>query len=148
MFIYSLRASTLKFFAVVCVALVTLITLIAFVPTYGEGSADVPTSGEVDVNYDKIKTEEDRVKFLSQFGWEVKTPAVTSGEASPTSADPQVSTPAPESSNAPTSSVEPGPSWPAVSSIRTEPAKVTVTPPVSTAPSGDEWANVDNDGNN
>ena len=32
MFIYSLRASTLKFFAVVCVALVTLITLIAFVP--------------------------------------------------------------------------------------------------------------------
>lgn len=80
MFIYSLRASTLKFFAVVCVALVTLITLIAFVPTYGEGSADVPTSGEVDVNYDKIKTEEDRVKFLSQFGWEVKTPEVTSGE--------------------------------------------------------------------
>ena len=80
MFIYSLRASTLKFFAVVCVALVTLIALIAFVPTYGEGTVDMPTSGEVEVNYDKIKTEEDRVKFLSQFGWEVKTPEVTSGE--------------------------------------------------------------------
>ena len=80
MFIYSLRASTLKFFAVVCVALVTLITLIAFVPTYGEGTVDMPTSGEVEISYDKIKTEEDRVNFLSQFGWEVKTPAITSGE--------------------------------------------------------------------
>ena len=80
MFIYSLRASTLKFFAVVCVALVTLITLIAFVPTYGEGGGDVLTSGEVEINYDKIKTEQDRAKFLSQFGWEIKTPEVTSGE--------------------------------------------------------------------
>ena len=80
MFIYSLRASTLKFFAVVCVALVTLITLIAFVPTYGEGGGDVLTSGEVEISYDKIKTEQDRAKFLSQFGWEIKTPEVTSGE--------------------------------------------------------------------
>ena len=61
MFIYSLRASTLKFFAVVCVALVTLITLIAFVPTYGEGTVDVPTSGDVEISYDKVKSEEDRV---------------------------------------------------------------------------------------
>ena len=80
MLMYSLRASTLKFFAVVCVALVTLITLIAFVPTYGEGPVDVPTSGDVEISYDKVKSEEDRVKFLSQFGWEIKTPAVTSGE--------------------------------------------------------------------
>ena len=34
MFFYSMRATTVKFFAVVCVALVTLITLITFVPTY------------------------------------------------------------------------------------------------------------------
>ena len=34
MFVYSLRASSLKFFGVVCVALVSLITLIAFIPTY------------------------------------------------------------------------------------------------------------------
>ena len=80
MFIYSLRASTLKFFAVVCVALVTLITLIAFVPTYGEGTVDIPTSGDVEISYDKVKTEEDRVRFLSQFGWEVKSPAIMSGE--------------------------------------------------------------------
>ena len=49
MFVYSLRASTLKFFAVVCVALVTLITLIAFVPSFEEAPASA-TVGE-DGNY-------------------------------------------------------------------------------------------------
>ena len=69
MFIYSLRASTLKFFAVICIALVTLITLIAFIPAYGESA---PTAGEpAEIVYDGIKTEADRVAFLRQFGWEV-----------------------------------------------------------------------------
>ena len=80
MFVYSLRASTLKFFAVVCVALVTLITLIAFVPTYGEDTVDIETSGAVEISYDKIKTAEDRARFLSQFGWEIKPEAVTECE--------------------------------------------------------------------
>ena len=78
MFIYSLRASTLKFFAVLCVALVTLITLIAFVPTYGEGSKTV--AGAVEYDYDGIKTEEDRIGFLRQFGWEVKSEPVEAVE--------------------------------------------------------------------
>ena len=69
MFIYSLRASTLRVFAVICVALVTLITLIAFIPAYGDDSAAV--SDDVEIVYDGIKTEADRVDFLRQFGWEV-----------------------------------------------------------------------------
>lgn len=80
MFIYSLRASTLKFFAVVCVALVTMITLIAFVPTYGEGTVDIETSGAVEISYDKVKTAADRERFLSQFGWEIKPEAITECE--------------------------------------------------------------------
>ena len=72
MFIYSLRASTLKFFAVVCVALTTLITLIAFIPEYnGENTGSLLTANEVEINFDKIKTNEDRLEFLRQFGWEV-----------------------------------------------------------------------------
>ena len=78
MFIYSLRASTLKFFAVVCVALVTLITLIAFVPAYGEDGTAV--SGEVEYDYDGVKTGEDRIEFLRQFGWEVKSEPVEAVE--------------------------------------------------------------------
>jgi hypothetical protein len=38
MFIYSLRASTVKLVGVICVALTVLITLIAFVPTYAISS--------------------------------------------------------------------------------------------------------------
>ena len=67
MFIYSLRASTLKFFAVVCVALAAVITLIAFVPAYGDDSTAV--SGNVEIKYDGVKTGEDRIAFLRQFGW-------------------------------------------------------------------------------
>lgn len=78
MFIYSLRASTLKFFAVVCVALVTLITLIAFVPAYGEDGKTV--GSEVEYDYDGVKTGEDRIKFLRQFGWEVKSEPVEAVE--------------------------------------------------------------------
>lgn len=70
MFIYSLRASTLKFFAVVCVALATLITLIAFIPAYGSDEY-ISASAEQTVNYEKIKTNEDRIEFLKQFGWTV-----------------------------------------------------------------------------
>ena len=79
MFIYSFRASTLKFFAVICAALVALIALIAFVPTYAV-SPSQPTSANtvaeetqkiVKYDYDNVKSPEDAVKFLSQFGYEV-----------------------------------------------------------------------------
>ena len=81
MFIYSLRASTLKFFAVVCVALVTLITLIVFIPDYGSVSVSATDEKLTKTyNFDKIKTNEDRVAFLSQFGWEVKSEPVDSGQ--------------------------------------------------------------------
>ena len=72
MFVYSLKASTVKFFGVLSVALVALITLIAFVPEY-DGS--MMTSGAAQTksyNYEKIKTNDDRIEFLGQFGWEVE----------------------------------------------------------------------------
>ncbi len=81
MFIYSLRASTLKFFAVVCVALVTLITLITFIPDYSSVSASANNNeNNISYNFDKIKTNDDRVNFLSQFGWKVKPEVVESVE--------------------------------------------------------------------
>ena len=67
MFIYSLKASTVKFVAVLSVALVALITLIAFIPAQSEG---VAASSQID--YSGIKTADDRVAFLGQFGWQVK----------------------------------------------------------------------------
>ena len=81
MFIYSFKASSIKFFGVICVALAALITLIAFVPAYA-GDDRTNQSGGVAVDapqtesgasrtyrYDKVKTADDAAAFLSQFGW-------------------------------------------------------------------------------
>lgn len=77
MFVYSLKASTLKFFAVVCVALTALVMMITFIPSYDGGEFKYVTTGnETEINYSKIKTNEDRIAFLSQFGWKVKEDSV------------------------------------------------------------------------
>ena len=81
MFVYSLRASTLKFFAVICVALTALITMITFIPGYDTGELGYITTGtQKEISYDKVKTNEDRVNFLSQFGWQVKSEPVETAE--------------------------------------------------------------------
>ena len=69
MFVYSLKASTIKFFGVICVAMAALIALIVFVPTGDIVATDTtPQSG---INYAKIKDNDARREFLRQFGWEV-----------------------------------------------------------------------------
>ena len=77
MFIYTLKASTLKLFAVICVALAAVITLIAFVPT---GTDDLAVMQEKKIDYTGIANNENRISFLSQFGWNVKSEAVNSTE--------------------------------------------------------------------
>ena len=80
MFIYSLRASTIKFFGIVCVALAALITLIAFVPAYASNSSEAPDNAPVQTpvgensvtySYDKVKSADAAAQFLAQFGWAV-----------------------------------------------------------------------------
>lgn len=71
MFVYSMRGSTLKFFGVVCVALVCLITLIAFVPSYNIDASASAADNAVSYSYDKIKSTDDVERFLEQFGWKV-----------------------------------------------------------------------------
>ncbi len=72
MFVYSMRAGTLRFFAIIAVALAVLVALIAFVPQLTPtDAADEVASDAVTYNFEKIKTNEDRIAFLAQFGWEV-----------------------------------------------------------------------------
>ena len=93
MFIYSFKASSIKFFGVLCVALAALITLIAFVPAYAGDPSAKPQSGGVAVDapeaesgvtvsarYDKVKTADDAAQFLSQFGWVVDAGSVETKE--------------------------------------------------------------------
>ena len=73
MFIYSMRAGTVRFFGIVFVALAALAALIAFVPELQPvAAADaVPTEGET-VSFEGIRSNEERIAFLSSFGWEVE----------------------------------------------------------------------------
>ena len=75
MFICSMRAGTIRFFAIICVALAALITLIALVPELQPVAAagtEVPAENTETVNYEKIRSNEDRITFLAQFGWQVE----------------------------------------------------------------------------
>ena len=75
MFIYSLKAKTIKLFGLICVALVGVIMIAAFVPNYVATSASAVNS---EINYSKIKNNEDRIAFLKQFGWEVSPEEIES----------------------------------------------------------------------
>ena len=71
MFVYSMRAGTVRFFAVVIVALIALVGLIAFVPQLQPVAAVEEISEQETVNYDGVRSEAERLAFLAQFGWEV-----------------------------------------------------------------------------
>ena len=66
MFVYSFRASTVKLFAVMALAVASLVCLALFVPAYGETQE---VAGAV---YDGIRTEGDRVSLLTGLGLSVK----------------------------------------------------------------------------
>ena len=70
MFIYSFRASTLKFFGVIALTLVLLVTAIAV----GQ-SGTLAVSADVKINFGGIKTNEERVAFIEQFGVNVSDQA-------------------------------------------------------------------------
>ena len=72
MFICSCRAGTLKFFGVTVIALAALVALLVFIPSAEADLVDTAVPAGESIRYDKIKTAEDRISFLRQFGWEVE----------------------------------------------------------------------------
>lgn len=66
MFICSLRASTLKFFGVVVLAVATLVGLMVFVPQNEVQAAATETT-----RYTDIRTNDDRVAFIAGCGYTV-----------------------------------------------------------------------------
>ncbi len=68
MFVYSVRASTVKFFTVIGLVLVLLVVAVSV----GNNNA-VYASGVGDINYSGMKTNEDRVAFIESFGLKVNS---------------------------------------------------------------------------
>ena len=76
MFVYSMRATTVRFFGVICVSLLALVVLIAFVPELQPVAAAGEAEEQESINYDHIRTQEERIAFLTQFGWQVEPTAL------------------------------------------------------------------------
>ncbi len=76
MFIYSIRASGIKFFAVIVLALAMLIGII----TVSSAEDALLVSGEGSIRYDGIKSVSDVTDFLMQFGIEVDAQSAKSEE--------------------------------------------------------------------
>ena len=66
MFVYSVRASTVRFFGVVVLTLAVLVGALIL----GQSGA-IAVYASSDISFDGIKTNEDRLAFVSQFGIEI-----------------------------------------------------------------------------
>lgn len=73
MFVFSIKASTLKIAAVVCASVVALVVLLTMIPVNEPTAASLMYSETGTYNFTGVKSNDDRVAFLSQFGWEVES---------------------------------------------------------------------------
>lgn len=69
MFIYSVKASSIKLVALVLLSLTVVCALLILIPTYDQTVSVFADDGTV--VYTGAKTNEGRVEFLRKFGWEV-----------------------------------------------------------------------------
>ena len=72
MFIYSVRASTLRFFGCILLCIMVLVLLL----TLGSAQTVYASANGTEINYGGIKTNEDRVAFIEGFGIKVKPEAI------------------------------------------------------------------------
>mgnify|MGYP003323719614 CR=1 FL=1 len=70
MFIYSVKASSIKFFSILGLATVLLVIMIFALPTKPATAPEAAVISEATITYNKIKTESARTEFLKQFGWQ------------------------------------------------------------------------------
>ena len=78
MFIYTLRASTIRYFAVITLSIVLLIAIMLL----GTGTNPYLPAAAEEIKFSGIKTNEQRVAFIEQFGIDVKESPVESVEFS------------------------------------------------------------------
>lgn len=78
MFIYTVKGSTIKFFAVILIAVAALISVAVISSRSETLTTEAISTANKSIRYDKIKTAEDRRKFLEQFGWEMEDGEVES----------------------------------------------------------------------
>ncbi len=78
MFVYSIKGQNLKLYTSIAVSLLAVILVISFVPpasvaSYENQETLAVGNAAVEPNFKKIKTNEDRIAFLSQYGWKCES---------------------------------------------------------------------------
>ncbi len=66
MFVYSIRASTIKFFGIIVLTLAVLVGILVF-----GSSAEATSAVSTSLSFSGVSTNEDRIAFISQFGIKV-----------------------------------------------------------------------------
>lgn len=77
MFVRSIRMNTIKLICIAAIAVFAIVMLFIFIPSNG-GGADSNVSETI--RFDKMKTDSDRVSFLSQYGYTVDASPLESVE--------------------------------------------------------------------
>ncbi|MEA4831637.1 MAG: DUF4830 domain-containing protein [Oscillospiraceae bacterium] len=78
MFVYSVKSSVLKIWAIIIVALIVIILLATLLPKNNRETVEIKPDGMLygatrlsSGDFKGIKTASDRIEFLKKFGWEV-----------------------------------------------------------------------------
>ncbi len=80
MFVRSIKMSTLRLVSIAALAIIATLVLVILVPS-ATPSESVIAEGETrEIRFDKIKSDSDRVSFLSQFGYTVEETPIESVE--------------------------------------------------------------------
>ena len=71
MFVYSFKASTIKFFGVIGIAIITLLALVFLIPNSAATTTKEISLMNENISFNNVKSASDAVKFLEQYGWTV-----------------------------------------------------------------------------
>ena len=72
MFIFSVKASTLKLLFAAIASVTAFVVLLTMIPEYSPTSASLMFSEVASYNFTHVRTNEERIEFISQFGWTVE----------------------------------------------------------------------------
>lgn len=74
MFVYSIKAQSIKLFLSITLSILTVITIMMIFPisNYDKDESMVVSKSIEEKNFKNIETSEDRINFLKQYGWDVE----------------------------------------------------------------------------
>ncbi len=79
MFVRSIHMSTLRLISIAALAVLAIVALVLFIPS-NDTSVISEVANSTEIRFDKIKTDSDRINFLSQFGYTVDATPIESVE--------------------------------------------------------------------